>query len=172
MISAHMFTSMPAILLPAKNSRHVTDRYKRRKGADRNQTPINVFIENKVIAIHLASTGNPVPRIGTNIRYREIFFLLQVILPVGSGICKLCRISHHQTLASRGNRCTNERESGVQMTTNDTAQKSSPLQPTTNQEEPELKSHTENQCNAANFLTVAVSTFPLTIIGVYAKLSR
>lgn len=39
----------------------------------------------RVIAIHLASTGNPVPRIGTNIRYREIFFLLQVILPVGSG---------------------------------------------------------------------------------------
>lgn len=26
------------------------------------------------------------------------------------GICKLCRINHHHTLASRGNRCTNERE--------------------------------------------------------------
>lgn len=26
------------------------------------------------------------------------------------GICKLCRISHHQTLASRGNICTNEGE--------------------------------------------------------------
>lgn len=46
-ISAHMFTSMPAILLAAKNSRRVTDRYKRRKGADRSQTTINVFIENK-----------------------------------------------------------------------------------------------------------------------------